>query len=111
MNEAIVIVDQDGVIEIHIDRPDKKNAVTAAMYRAMIAALAQASKRSDVAAVLIAGRGDAFCAGNDLADFMAGPEGAAAAFAFIQAIAAFDKPIVAAVQGLAVGVGLSLIHI
>ncbi|MEA3388954.1 enoyl-CoA hydratase-related protein [Sphingobium sp. CCH11-B1] len=109
MNEAIVIVDQDGVIEIHIDRPDKKNAVTAAMYRAMIAALAQASKRSDVAAVLIAGRGDAFCAGNDLADFMAGPEGAAAAFAFIQAIAAFDKPIVAAVQGLAVGVGTTML--
>jgi enoyl-CoA hydratase/carnithine racemase len=109
MTEAIVIVDQDGVIELHIDRPDKKNALTGAMYRAMTAALAEASRRPDVAAVLIAGRGDAFCAGNDLTDFMAGPEGGAAAFAFIRAIAAFDKPLVAAVQGQAVGVGTTML--
>ena len=54
MTEAIVIVDQDGVIELHIDRPDKKNALTGAMYRAMTAALAEASRRPDVAAVLLA---------------------------------------------------------
>ena len=109
MSENVAIIENEGVVEIHLDRPDKKNALTGAMYRAMIAALADASAREAVGAVLIAGRGDAFCAGNDLADFRAGPEGGAAAFDFIQAIAAFDKPLVAAVQGLAVGVGTTML--
>lgn len=109
MSEGIAIVEHQGVIEIHIDRPDKKNALTAAMYRAMTAALADASARDEIGAVLFAGKGDAFCAGNDLKDFMAGPQGGEAAFAFIRAIAAFDKPIVAAVQGLAVGVGTTML--
>ncbi|WP_026149375.1 enoyl-CoA hydratase-related protein [Sphingobium xenophagum] len=109
MSEHIAVIEQAGVLEIHIDRPDKKNALTAAMYRAMTAALADASARADIGAVLFAGRGDAFCAGNDLKDFLAGPEGGAAAFAFIRAIAAFDKPLVAAVQGLAVGVGTTML--
>lgn len=113
MSDGIAIIEEqvDGgaVIEIHIDRPDKKNALTAAMYRTMTAALADASGRADVGGALITGRGGAFCAGNDLMDFMAGPEGGAAAFAFIRAIAAFDKPIVAAVEGLAVGVGTTML--
>jgi enoyl-CoA hydratase/carnithine racemase len=109
MSEHIAVIEQAGVLEIHIDRPDKKNALTTAMYRAMTAALADASARADIGAVLFAGRGDAFCAGNDLKDFLAGPEGGAAAFAFIRAIVAFDKPLVAAVQGLAVGVGTTML--
>ncbi|RJG52631.1 enoyl-CoA hydratase [Sphingobium terrigena] len=109
MSESIAVIEQGGVLEIHIDRPDKKNALTAPMYRAMTAALADASARADIGVVLFAGRGDAFCAGNDLKDFMAGPEGGAAAFAFIRAIAAFDKPLVAAVRGLAVGVGTTML--
>ena len=109
MSDHIAIIETNGVLEIHIDRPDKKNALTGPMYRAMIAALADASARPEIGVVLFAGRGDAFCAGNDLKDFMAGPEGGAAAFDFISAIAAFDKPIVAAVQGLAVGVGTTML--
>jgi enoyl-CoA hydratase/carnithine racemase len=109
MSDPIAIVDDAGVIEIHLDRPDKKNALTAAMYRTMTAALADASARPDIGVVLIAGRGDAFCAGNDIKDFAAGPEGGAAAFDFINAIAAFDKPLIAAVQGLAVGVGTTML--
>ncbi len=109
VSEDIELVESGGVIEIHLDRADKKNALTAAMYRAMTAALAEASTRADIDAVLIAGNGDAFCAGNDIKDFLGGPEGGAAAFDFIRAIAAFDKPIVAAVQGLAVGVGTTML--
>ena len=109
MNEDVTIVDNAGVIEIRINRPDKKNALTGPMYRAMTAALADASARTDVGAVLISGQGDAFCAGNDLKDFMAGPEGGAAAFDFIRAIAQFEKPLVAAVRGLAVGVGTTML--
>ncbi|KHK89344.1 enoyl-CoA hydratase [Novosphingobium malaysiense] len=98
-----------GVLEIRIDRPDKKNALTSAMYRAMNAALEAASGDPEIGVVLISGRGDAFCAGNDLADFMAGPEGGEAAFEFVRAIATFDKPLVAAVQGLAVGIGTTML--
>jgi enoyl-CoA hydratase/carnithine racemase len=109
MTEGVELIETKGVIEIHIDRPDKKNALTATMYRAMTAALADASARADIDVVLIAGKGDAFCAGNDLKDFLSGPEGGRAAFEFIRAIARFDKPIVAAVRGLAVGVGTTML--
>ncbi len=109
MSQNVIMIDSDGVIEIHLDRPEKKNALTADMYRAMTAALADASARTDIAAILFAARGDAFCAGNDLKDFMAGPDGAMAAFDFIRAIALFNKPIVAAVQGQAVGVGTTML--
>ncbi|HEX7742364.1 MAG TPA: enoyl-CoA hydratase-related protein [Sphingobium sp.] len=109
MSEGIERIERDGVVEIHIDRPDKKNALTAAMYRAMTAALADASARADIGAVLFAGKGGAFCAGNDLKDFTQGPQGGEAAFEFIRAIAAFEKPVVAVVQGLAVGVGTTML--
>jgi enoyl-CoA hydratase/carnithine racemase len=108
MIDEIEMREDAGVIELHLNRPDKKNALTAAMYRTLTAALAEASTRADIAAVLIAGKGDAFCAGNDIKDFLQ-PGGGDAAFAFIRAIAAFDKPIVAAVQGLAVGVGTTML--
>lgn len=109
MTDQIITAMADGVLEIAINRPDKKNALTAPMYRAMTAALGDASASPGIAAVLVRGEGDAFCAGNDIADFAAGPDGAAAAFDFITAIAAFDKPLVAAVQGLAVGVGTTML--
>jgi enoyl-CoA hydratase/carnithine racemase len=109
VSDEIKVVEEGGVLEIHIDRPDKKNALTAAMYKAMTAALTDAAARPDIGAVLIAGKGDAFCAGNDLKDFTKGPEGGEAAFTFIRAIASFDKPVVAAVQGLAVGVGTTML--
>lgn len=109
ISEGIELIDSGGVIEIHLDRADKKNALTATMYRTMTAALAEASTRADIDVVLIAGKGDAFCAGNDINDFLSGPERGTEAFDFIRAIAMFDKPIVAAVQGLAVGVGTTML--
>lgn len=109
IGEGIETIESGGIIELHLDRADKKNALTAAMYRTMTAALGEATERADIDAVLIAGKGDAFCAGNDLKDFLAGPEGGAAAFEFISVIARFEKPIVAAVQGLAVGVGTTML--
>ena len=53
MSDHIAIIEEQGVMEIHIDRPDKKNALTGAMYRTMTAALADASMRADIGAVLI----------------------------------------------------------
>jgi len=109
MTDEIRFTDSAGYIEIAIARPAKKNALTSQMYHAMIAALAEAMAREDIACVLFTGSGDAFCAGNDLGDFVQGPEGAAAAMAFIRALAAFDKPLVAAVQGAAVGIGTTML--
>ncbi|HLZ79788.1 MAG TPA: enoyl-CoA hydratase [Sphingomonas sp.] len=109
LGEGIETIESGGIIELHLDRADKKNALTAAMYRTMIAALGEAMLRADIDAVLIAGKGDAFCAGNDLKDFLTGPEGGQAAHEFIRAIATFEKPIVAAVQGLAVGIGTTML--
>ena len=109
MREGIELIETVRVIEIHIDRADKKNSLTGNMYRTMTAALADASSRADIDVVLIAGKGDIFCAGNDLQDFLSGSEGGEAAFAFVRALAAFDKPIVAAVQGMAVGVGTTML--
>lgn len=109
MSDGMELIEQSGILEIHIDRPDKKNALTAAMYRSMTAGLKRASAQDDIGVVLFAGRGDAFCAGNDLKDFMQGAKGGEAAFDFIRTVAAFEKPIVAAVQGLAIGVGTTML--
>ena len=109
MTEHILTESGEGVLEIAINRPAKKNAITGAMYTAMIAALAAASSDPDVRVVLISGCGGAFSAGNDLEDFLSGPEGGKPAFDFIRVLEAFDKPIVAAVQGLAVGIGTTML--
>jgi len=109
MTDHIQLVRDGAVLEIALSRPEKKNALTGAMYRAMTAALREASSEDAVCVVLLHGRGDAFCAGNDLEDFLAGPEGSEPAFAFIKELAQFDKPIVVAVQGQAVGVGTTML--
>jgi enoyl-CoA hydratase/carnithine racemase len=97
------------LLEIQINRADKKNALTAAMYNDMSMALKDASGRAHIRVVLIRGVGDTFCAGNDLRDFMSNEEGGVAAFIFIRAIAMFEKPIIVAVQGPAVGIGTTML--
>lgn len=109
MSELVQVAGNDGLLEIRLDRPDKKNALTAAMYEDMTAALQRAQSEGGIGVVLFTGAGDAFCAGNDLSDFMAGADGGKAAFAFIRALTAFEKPVVAAVQGLAVGIGTTML--
>ncbi len=98
----------DGVLALTIARPEKKNALTGAMYRALKDALDYASDDPSIRVVLLSGEGDAFCAGNDISGFL--PENRTEdALVFIRAIAGFGKPIVAAVQGLAVGVGTTML--
>jgi enoyl-CoA hydratase/carnithine racemase len=101
----------NGVMEIVWNRPDKKNALSNAMYRAATAALARAVEDKSIRVVLLASEGDSFTSGNDLADFASAAMGgeAPAAGAFIEAIAQFPKPLLAAVPGLAVGVGTTML--
>jgi enoyl-CoA hydratase/carnithine racemase len=103
---------QDGaVLEITFARPEKKNALSNAMYRAATDALNGAQNDRTVRVVLFTSEGDAFTAGNDLADFAgaASGKGELAAHGFIEALARAEKPIVAAVPGLAVGVGTTML--
>lgn len=99
------------VLLVRMNRPEKKNALTGPMYGALSAALARADKEPGIGAVVIAGSGGCFTAGNDLADFMAaaqGQGGARPAHEFIARLADTDTPLVAAVEGVAVGVGTTL---
>ena len=114
MSEHIKIGLEDGVLRITFARPDKKNAITNAMYAAMGDALARAESDPAVRVVLFDAEGDAFTAGNDLGDFAAVAAGTMAredmkAHLFLGALARAQKPYVAAVQGLAVGVGVTML--
>jgi len=110
MAEHIVVSVQDRVFLIRLDRPEKKNALTRAMYLRLIEALQQADADSVVRTVLITGSQDCFTAGNDLADFAnAKPGETSPAITFLQTLAAAHKPVIAAVAGVAVGIGTTML--
>jgi enoyl-CoA hydratase/carnithine racemase len=105
----------DGVLTVALSRPEKKNAITQAMYAALAEATRRARDDDAVRVILFRGEGDSFSAGNDIADFIAiGASGEgqltdAPVFHFLKALADLDKPAVAAVRGRAVGIGLTLL--
>lgn len=101
----------NGVTTIEIARPEKKNAITAAMYEAMAEALNAANADGAVRAVLITGQPGVFTSGNDLEDFMARPprDADAPVFQFMHALLGCEKPVVAAVTGAAIGIGTTLL--
>jgi enoyl-CoA hydratase/carnithine racemase len=107
----IVVTDADGVRDILFDRPAKKNAFTAALYGDLADAIAGASGGSDIGALLLRGAGGVFTAGNDIGDFLRSPPTApdAPVRRFLEALALCDKPLVAAVSGMAVGVGTTML--
>ncbi|MDB5570931.1 MAG: enoyl-CoA hydratase [Hyphomicrobiales bacterium] len=107
----VVASRQDGVLAITFNRPDKKNALTGAMYEAIIAAMDEAEGDPRIGAVTLNGAGGAFTAGNDIHDFLAGAQRPETfpALRFIRRLAIFDKPLVAAVEGVAVGVGTTML--
>ncbi|WP_370152986.1 enoyl-CoA hydratase [Ferrovibrio sp.] len=107
----IVVQTSDGVLSITINRPDKKNALTAAMYGAMADALDAGEADAAVRAIVIAGAPGAFTAGNDLQDFLNNPPQGdnSPVFRFLRGISTASKPLVAAVTGVAVGVGSTML--
>jgi len=111
VQRQILVHEADGVLELCFNRPEKKNAITGAMYDALTAALLDAAERPTIRVVLIAGEGETFTAGNDIKDFLGMTGGLANTppSRFIHAIATFAKPLVAAVHGPAIGVGATLL--
>jgi enoyl-CoA hydratase/carnithine racemase len=109
---AEIVTTREGAVQrVQLNRPDKKNAITSAMYAGLADALAAAEADRGVRVVLLHGAGDAFTAGNDLADFLANPPHGAdrPAPRFLHAISHAAKPIVAAVHGVAVGIGTTML--
>jgi enoyl-CoA hydratase/carnithine racemase len=113
MSEFIVKSVEAGVLTVRMNRPDKKNALTAAMYQALADALDEAASSGAIRATLILGVPGAFTAGNDIGDFlktaMSGNRDSNAVFEFLERIIMAKKPVVAGVDGLAIGVGVTLL--
>jgi len=105
----------NGVATIEIARPEKKNALTVAMYQAMSDALHAAREDDAVRAVLITGQPGIFTSGNDIEDFMKRTPGQGSealdspVFRFMRALLECDKPVVAAVTGAAIGIGTTML--
>jgi enoyl-CoA hydratase/carnithine racemase len=108
---SIRTVNTNGVAVIEIARPEKKNALTQAMYTAMAEAIAAADADAAIRAVLVTGQPGIFTSGNDLEDFMQRPPAGedSPVFQFMKALAACGKPVVAAVTGGAIGIGTTML--
>ncbi|HZD33078.1 MAG TPA: enoyl-CoA hydratase [Candidatus Angelobacter sp.] len=103
---------KDEVLVITIDRPEKKNALTVAMYAALADAVEQGEANPDVRVMVLCGKGDSFTAGNDLQDFLANPwkgNDVPPVVRFMLAVVRAKKPVVAAVHGSAVGIGVTIL--
>lgn len=102
---------QEGILTLRINRPEKKNALSPAMYSALVEALRRADDDAAVRAILLTGTAECFTSGNDVADFLNDPPTGAQSpvMRFLTAIVTARKPIVAAVSGAAVGVGTTML--
>ncbi|MBC7584335.1 crotonase/enoyl-CoA hydratase family protein [Tardiphaga sp. vice352] len=115
MTGHLIVTDEDFTRVITLRRPEKKNAITHDMYRAMTAAIDSAQNDPAIRCLIITGGSGVFTAGNDLEDFVAtatteaGPFGSSPAIKFLYSLAHNTKPIIAAVDGIAVGIGTTLL--
>lgn len=111
MSEHVEIAARGSCLEIHLNRPDKKNAITNAMYAAMADAMTAAAANPAVRSIVFAGHGASFCSGNDLQDFLQAPpkNPSSPVLRFLDCIAATPKVMIAAVHGHCVGIGATLL--
>lgn len=103
---------ESGIQVLTLNRPDKKNAITLSMYQLLTQALNKAKEDDGIKVTVITGAGSDFSAGNDLSEFVTlaqTPDKLNITFDFLHAIATHPKPLVAAVEGLAVGIGVTML--
>ena len=108
----ILISNEGPVRKVRMNRPEKKNALTLAMYETMASAIEDAGTAGSVKCLIIAGAPDVFCAGNDLNDFVTMAKAGSLGIPivrFLHALARCEKPLVAAVGGAAVGIGTTML--
>jgi enoyl-CoA hydratase/carnithine racemase len=110
MSDILVTID-GAFMELRLNRPDKKNAITVAMYAALADGLEQAAADPEIRVVTLAGAGGVFAAGNDIADFMTVRPGGEdmPVFRFLRAIATCPRVVIAGVEGLAIGIGTTML--
>src|ERR1700730_14080825 len=107
-----IITERSGsILRIQLNRPEKKNAMTSDMYVTLAELLNAAAKDEQIRVVLWHGAGDSFCAGNDVVDFLKSPPGSGETpqARLMHAFVDFDKPLVAAVHGVAIGGGTTML--
>ena len=111
MQQPVVVSQQDSILKLQLNRPEKKNAITADMYTSLAEGLEQAQTDSNIRVIFITGTADSFTSGNDLNDFLQNPPHSADSpvFRFLNAVSTAQKPLVAAVNGLAIGIGTTLL--
>jgi enoyl-CoA hydratase/carnithine racemase len=110
MNE-IITGRSEGILRVELNRPKKRNAMTSSMYVTLADVFNEAAKDERTRVVLWHGAGDSFCAGNDLEDFLKNPPGPGDSpqARLMNALLDFDKPLIAAVQGAAIGGGTTML--
>ncbi len=111
VSDHVSVETRGAVLHIRLDRPEKRNALTQEMYAALVDALRRAESDSEIRVVLFSGAGEAFTGGNDLRDFLERPptNSSSPVHEFLEALVRSTKPLVAAVQGLAVGIGTTML--
>jgi enoyl-CoA hydratase/carnithine racemase len=109
--DEIVTEHTGSIMRIQLNRPTKRNAMTSAMYVALAGLFNEAANDQNTRVVLWHGAGDSFCAGNDIEDFLKNPPGPGESpqAGLMNALVNFDKPLVAAVQGAAIGGGTTML--
>ena len=110
MSAELLTLREGNVLQIKMNRPEKKNAVTGVMYRGRVEALQEADRDDAIGAVVVTGGGNCFTSGNDISDFLlAGLDKEAPGVLFLKTLATCETPIVAGVEGVAVGIGTTMI--
>jgi enoyl-CoA hydratase/carnithine racemase len=111
MTAEIVVTEEDGIRIVRMNRADKKNALTQPMYAEMTRALREAEAIDAIRCVVLAGGPGAFCAGSDISDFQKRAEGGLKPITvdFLHALIRNPKPLLAAVDGLAIGIGTTML--
>ncbi|RTE66631.1 enoyl-CoA hydratase [Amphritea opalescens] len=112
MSEILKITTEGRICQILMNRPDKKNALTLTMYQGLTDAMLAADANPEVRVIMLGSTGDSFCAGNDIADFIAAssqPDAIKVPLFFLQTLASLATPIIAVVPGAAVGIGTTIL--
>jgi len=111
MSAYIKVSVNEGIQRIQIARPEKKNALTFDMYAALASALRAANDQDNILVTILTGTGDSYCSGNDIQDFLQHPleDQSNPVIDFIHTIIHAEKPLLTAVNGIAVGVGATML--